>query len=58
MNRLARHLGISLLALGISTALHAKTDVSIPVESFTLPNGLTVLVHEDRKAPNVAVNLW
>ena len=58
MNRLARHFGVSLLALGISTALHARTDVSIPVESFTLPNGLTVLVHEDRKAPIVAVNLW
>ncbi|MBU2705310.1 insulinase family protein [Zooshikella marina] len=27
-------------------------------EKFTLPNGLTVIVHEDRKAPVVAVNLW
>ncbi len=58
MKPLTRALGASLLALGISTALQAKTEVSIPVESFTLPNGLTVLVHEDRKAPIVAVNLW
>ncbi|MFT5143918.1 MAG: zinc protease [Rhodothermales bacterium] len=25
---------------------------------FTLDNGLTVIVHEDRKAPIVAVNIW
>ena len=25
--------------------------VAIPYESFTLPNGLRVLVHTDRKAP-------
>ncbi|HJR66991.1 MAG TPA: pitrilysin family protein [Gemmatimonadaceae bacterium] len=30
----------------------------IKYEKFVLPNGLTVLVHEDRKAPIVAVNLW
>lgn len=32
--------------------------VNIPHEKFTLPNGLTVLVHEDRKAPVVAVSIW
>jgi zinc protease len=30
----------------------------IPYEKFTLDNGLTVVVHTDRKAPIVAVNLW
>ena len=30
----------------------------IPYEKFVLANGLTVLVHEDRKAPIVAVNVW
>ncbi|HEU5185357.1 MAG TPA: pitrilysin family protein [Gemmatimonadaceae bacterium] len=30
----------------------------IKYEKFVLPNGLTVLVHEDRKAPIVAVNVW
>ena len=34
------------------------SQVSIPYESFTLPNGLTVLVHTDRKAPVVAVSVW
>jgi predicted Zn-dependent peptidase len=32
--------------------------VDIPYESFTLPNGLRVIVHTDRKAPIVAVSTW
>ena len=32
--------------------------VDIPYQRFTLPNGLRVLVHEDRKAPIVAVSVW
>lgn len=30
----------------------------IPFESFVLDNGLRLIVHEDHKAPIVAVNLW
>lgn len=33
-------------------------SVDINYESFTLDNGLRVVVHEDRKAPIVAVNVW
>lgn len=32
--------------------------VDIPYERFTLPNGLTVLVHTDRKAPVIGVSVW
>ena len=32
--------------------------VNIDYQSFTLDNGLRVVVHEDRKAPIVAVNVW
>ncbi|UZK68705.1 insulinase family protein [Sphingomonas sp. S1-29] len=32
--------------------------VDIPYEEFTLPNGLRVLVHTDRKAPVVGVSVW
>src|SRR5690606_5601901 len=32
--------------------------VDIPWQRFQLENGLTVLVHEDRKAPVVAVSVW
>ena len=33
-------------------------QVAIPYEQFTLPNGLRVIVHTDRKAPIVAVSIW
>ncbi|PIW54195.1 MAG: peptidase M16, partial [Sphingomonadales bacterium CG12_big_fil_rev_8_21_14_0_65_65_10] len=33
-------------------------QVRIPYEVFTLPNGLTTVVHTDRKAPLVAVSVW
>jgi len=41
----------------------ASTSVDIPIPDikytkFVLANGLTVLVHEDHKAPIVAVNTW
>jgi zinc protease len=32
--------------------------INIPYESFTLDNGLRVVVHQDRKAPLVAVSVW
>jgi len=32
--------------------------VDIPYQTFTLDNGLRVIVHEDRKAPVVAVSVW
>jgi zinc protease len=33
-------------------------QVALPYTKFQLPNGLTVLVHEDHKAPVVAVSVW
>ena len=35
-----------------------SADIDIPFQKFVLDNGLTVIVHEDHKAPIVAVNLW
>ena len=34
----------------------ARADIAF--EQFTLPNGLRVVVHTDRKAPIVSVNIW
>ena len=34
------------------------SEVAIPHSTFQLANGLTVLVHEDHKAPVVAVSTW
>lgn len=42
----------------VYTSSQALPEVTIPFERFTLNNGLTAIVNEDRKAPVVAVNLW
>ncbi len=33
-------------------------EVDLPYDRFVLDNGLTVIVHEDRKAPLVGVSVW
>ena len=48
-----------LLAASMTAALAAqKTSINIPFESYTLPNGLTVVLSQDRTTPTVAVNIW
>jgi predicted Zn-dependent peptidase len=61
-------LSTSLVAAGPALAKAKAADpapiadlvkaVDIPYQSFTLDNGLRVIVHEDRKAPVVAVSVW
>jgi zinc protease len=52
-------IGIALLGSTLSMGVYADTpEVSLPYETFTLDNGLRVVVHEDRKAPVVAVSVW
>ena len=48
---------IFVLAVGASAQAQAQ-DIDIPYQKFVLDNGLTLIVHEDHKAPIVAVNLW
>ncbi|CAN5278708.1 pitrilysin family protein [soil metagenome] len=36
----------------------STTAIDIPYQKFVLDNGLTLIVHEDHKAPIVAVNVW
>jgi|TARA_B100001250_G_scaffold298520_1_gene260079 zinc protease len=38
--------------------LPINTDLEISYEQFVLDNGLRVVVHEDRKAPIIATNIW
>ncbi|OGD23006.1 MAG: peptidase M16 [Candidatus Aminicenantes bacterium RBG_16_63_16] len=48
-----------LLFLLSSPALAQTADkIDIPFQRFTLDNGLTLIVHEDHKAPIVAFNVW
>jgi len=35
-----------------------STPLKIPYTLFTLPNGLTVIVHENHTIPRVSVNVW
>ncbi|MBX6365734.1 MAG: insulinase family protein [Gemmatimonadetes bacterium] len=63
--RSTRRLAVAaaLLALSPAPALRAQAaggaaDIDIPFQKYTLPNGLTLIVHEDHKAPIVAVNVW
>lgn len=39
-------------------AFAQEKEIDIPFQKFVLDNGLTVIVHEDHKAPIVAVNVW
>ena len=41
-----------------SVSLAAQSAINIPFETYTLPNGLTVVLSTDRTAPTVAVNIW
>ncbi len=36
----------------------APAQLNIPFEQYTLPNGLTVVLSQDRTTPTVAVNIW
>jgi len=51
-----------LVLLAVTTfnasTVAADVDIDIPFEKFVLDNGLTLIVHEDHKAPIVAVNVW
>jgi zinc protease len=48
-----------LASVGVAASpARASDEHLIPYEKFKLDNGLTVIVHTDRKAPIVALNLW
>jgi zinc protease len=64
-NMIKKTIILSLLSacLGLLPAAHAAesvadTKIDIPYKKFVLKNGLTLIVHEDHKAPIVAVNVW
>lgn len=49
---------IGLFLLGPSLSCLQAQTIDIPYKKFVLGNGLTVIIHEDHKAPIVAVNVW
>ena len=64
----ARIATLTFAALGLAVAVVHAADTLPPskplqvpqlkFEKYTLPNGLTVLLHEDHRLPLVAVDLW
>lgn len=56
--------GASVLALLMTVGMTGSAapaelvDVDIPFRRTVLKNGLTLIVHEDHKAPIVSVNIW
>ena len=50
---------VALPAAGLAAPSSADIPVpDIPYQKYVLGNGLTLIVHEDHKAPIVAVNVW
>jgi zinc protease len=49
---------IAVLLAATARAQSQGNDIDIPFQKFVLDNGLTVIVHEDHKAPIVAINTW
>jgi len=49
---------LSLAGNGALGAAAAAGKIDIPYQKFILDNGLTLIVHEDHKAPIVAFNVW
>jgi zinc protease len=46
------------MTLLFAASAGAAPRLAVPYEMFRLPNGLTVIVHEDHSTPIVSVNCW
>lgn len=52
------HRALLLGALCIIPTLGTAQQLRVPVVVDTLPNGLTLIIHEDRSVPVVTTNVW
>lgn len=53
-----RRLFLSTLGAVLLAAPVAAQEIAVPYERVVLPNGLTMLLHEDHSTPMVAVDVW
>jgi zinc protease len=52
-------LPVLLVLLGAASArAQQDTRITVPYERFVLPNGLSVILHEDHTTPTVSVNIY
>ncbi len=56
--RIGSAMAVATLLTLAPLAAQQAPKVSAPYEMFTLPNGLTVILHEDHSVPMVTVNVW
>src|SRR3954463_10416498 len=57
--KFATFLTAAVLAVAASAAAQtAPPKIELPYTQFTLPNGLTVILHEDHAVPLVSTNMW
>ncbi len=50
--------GLVFFNIALKISAQDFKEIDIPYKKFVLENGLTVIIHEDHKAPVVAVNIW
>ncbi len=55
--KLAAAIFVALL-LSVSLGAQSSPPLQLPYSQFALPNGLTVILHEDHSVPVVTVNVW
>jgi len=60
MSRLVALLAVVLLAvsLGAQSPAPGSASLQVPFKQFQLPNGLTVILHQDKTVPVATVNIW
>ncbi len=55
---IALGLALALLVTALPAARAASAKLRVPITTFTLANGLQVILHEDHSLPIVAVDTW
>jgi zinc protease len=48
----------ALLSMPLAAQGPSAKPLEVPYRLFTLPNGLTVILHQDKSVPIVALNVW
>src|SRR5262249_23718220 len=56
--KIATFLAAAVLAVAPSAFAQPAQKLELPYTQFTLPNGLTVILHEDHSVPLVSTNMW
>jgi zinc protease len=51
-------IGLAMTGPTLRAQAPATTPLTVPYTAFTLPNGLHVILHQDKTVPVAAVNVW